>query len=90
MDITLLLDTGAAVTLLRQDVCAKVAASPNSPAQLGSWMGASLVSAGGTPLTVHGCACLTLNLGGKIFPTNFVVVSPFTSEVILGIDFLQA
>ena len=90
VDITLLLDTGAAVTLLRQDVWAKVAASPDSPAQLGSWTGASLVSAGGTPLTVHGCACLALNLGGKIFPTNFVVVSPLTSEAILGIDFLQA
>ena len=64
VDITLLLDTGAAVTLLRQDVWAKVAASPDSPAQLGSWTGASLVSAGGIPLTVHGCACLALNLGG--------------------------
>jgi len=82
----LLLDTGAAVTLLHQDVWTRIAAE--SP-DLKPWSGASLVSAGGTPLIIHGCACATLGLGGKEFQTEFVVVSPLTSEAILGIDFLQ-
>lgn len=52
--ITLLLDTGAAVTLLRQDVWAKIAAQPFV---LKPWSGATLVSAGGAPLN-HSWACI--------------------------------
>ena len=85
--VTLLLDTGAAVTLLRQDVWTKVAAQSSD---LEPWSGATLVSAGGTPLTVHGHAYVAFELGGRRFKTDFVVVSPLTSEAILGIDFLQA
>ena len=39
---------------------------------------------------MHGCTRLSLNVGGKTFCTEFVVVSPLTSEAILGIGFLQA
>ena len=85
-NLNLLLDTGAAVTLLREDVWRQIA--PQSP-KLESWDGAALVSAGGMPLTVHGCVCVNLGLGGKEFKTKMVVVSPLTSEAILGIDFLQ-
>jgi len=42
-----------------------------------------------TPLTIHGQA-IDLKLGGGKFQTDFVVVSPLTSEAISGIDFLQA
>ena len=58
--------------------------------KLEPWIGPPLVSAGGTPLTVHGHACMTLQLGGRDFLTDMVVVSPLTSEAILGVDFLQA
>ena len=84
--VTVLLDTGAAVTLLRQDVWTR--ALPQRPT-LKPWSGATLVSAGGTPLTIHGHACIDFELGGRKFHTDFVVVSPLTSEAILGIDFLQ-
>ena len=87
VNLTALLDTGAAVTLLRHDMWMNIAAQPHD---LRPWSGATLVSAGGTPLTVYGCACMGLELGGKMFWNNFVVVSPLTSEAILGIDFLQA
>ena len=43
-----------------------------------------LVSAGGTPLTVHGCTSVRLQLGEEVFVTDVVVVSPLTSEAILG------
>ena len=45
-----------------------------------------LVSAGGAPLTVHGC--VELKLGTERFVTEVVVASPLTSEAILGLDFL--
>ena len=86
-NVTLLLDTGAAVTLLRQDVWAQITAPPSD---LKPWPGAALVSADGTPLTILGCACVNLGMGGRNFRTDMVVVSPLTSEAILGIDFLQA
>ena len=84
---TLLLDTGAAVTLLRQDVLARVS---TPPPELRPWTGATLVSAGGVPLEILGCSCLSLTMGGHTFQTEFVIVSPLTSDAILGIDFLQA
>ena len=87
VEVTLLLDTGAAVTLVRQDVWSQLVTGPST---LKPWSGATLVSAGGTPLSVHGCARLGLGLGGRKFQVEFVVVSPLTSEAILGIDFLQA
>ena len=86
-EVTLLLDTGAAVTLLRHDVWTSITAKLPD---LKAWSGATLVSAGGNPLTIHGCMCMALELGGKTFQTDFVVVSPLTSEAIIGIDFLQA
>ena len=85
--VTLLLDTGAAVTLLRHDTWTRAATQSSD---LTPWSGASLVSAAGTALTIHGCACVNLELGGKKFQTNVVVVSLLTSEAILGLDFLQA
>ena len=85
--VTLLLDTGAAVTLLRHDVWMSIA---DRTPHLQPWHGATLVSAGGNPLTVHGCTSLALGLGERTLEVDFVVVSPLTSEAILGIDFLQA
>ena len=84
--LTLLLDTGAAITLLREDVWGQIAA--HSP-ELKPWPGATLVSAGGMLLTIHGCACVHLELGGRGFKTEMVVVNPLTSVAIQGIDFLQ-
>ena len=48
--LSLLLDTGAAVTLLREDVWRQLAPQPPG---LEPWPGATLVSAGGMPLNVH-------------------------------------
>ena len=86
-EISLLLDTGAAVTLLRADTWSQITAK--TPQQLRSWSTVTLVSAGGTPLTIHGCACVELELEGNTFMTDIVVVSPLTAEAILGLDFLQ-
>ena len=81
VDVSLLLDTGAVVTLLRDDTCLQVIA--NKPQHLWPWSSISLVSAA---LTVCGCATVELELKGKKCSTEIVVVSPLTSE---GIDFLH-
>lgn len=87
VDMSLLLDTGAAVTLLREDTWLQVAA--DNPQALRPWSAGKLVSAGGTPLTIHGCANIELKLGTEKFSTDVVVVSPLTSEAIIGLDFLM-
>ena len=60
--MSLLLDTGAAVTLLREDTWARAAAKHTQELQPRSTL--KLVSAGGTPLTIHGCTCVELELEG--------------------------
>ena len=87
VNISLLLDTGAAVTLLREDTWLQVAAK-DTPA-LKPWSAAKLISAAGAPLTVHGSASIELKLGNEGFITEVLVVSPLTSEAILGLDFLM-
>ena len=57
-NINLLLDTGAAVTLLREDVWKPLAPKPPT---LEPWPYCS--KCGGLPLTVHGCICVNLKLG---------------------------
>ena len=87
VQLSLLLATGAAVTLLREDTWARIAAK--KPQELKPWSTLKLVSTGGTPLTIHGSARVELELEEK-FTTEIVVVSPLTTEAILGLDFLQA
>jgi hypothetical protein len=87
VELSLLLDTGAVVTLLREDAWLRVTA--NYPQALRPWSDVSLISAGGTALTIHGCASVELELRGKKYATEIVVVSPLTSEGILGLDFLR-
>ena len=87
VSFTLLVDTGAAVTLLREDVWTQIAAHPGD---LKPWSGASQISAGGAPLTIHWSACVSLELEGRKFLTDLVVVSSLTFQAIQGIDFLLA
>ena len=87
VELSLLLDTGAVVSLLREDAWSRVTA--NNPQDLRPWSTVRLVTAGGASLTVHGCASVKLELGGNEYSTDIVVVSPLTSEGILGLNFLQ-
>ena len=85
--VSFLLDTGAAVTLLRDDTWTR--ANAKVPQELKPWSTLELVGAGGTPLTVHGSACVELELEGEVFLSDIVVVSSLTTEAILGLDFLK-
>ena len=66
MDTILLLDIGAAITLLQQEVWARITV----PTDLRPWSRTTLVS-----------AVVVQALGGKKFQTHFVVVSPLTSGI---------
>jgi len=77
VQVSLLLDTGAAVTLLREDTWSQV--TTKNPQSLRPWSALTLVSAGGTTLTVRGCASVELELGGEKFMVEIVVVSSLTS-----------
>ena len=48
-----------------------------------------LLSVDGSPLHVHGKAEVELCLAGECFKVETMVVSPLTSEAILGLDFLR-
>ena len=81
--LSFLIDTGAAVTLIHKD------AWDNMQRQLEPWAEVRLVGVDGSPLTVHGQARVDISLHGHSYPTRVVVVSPLTTEAILGLDFLQ-
>ena len=65
------------------------AVTAKTPQELRPWSALQLVSADGSPLTIHGSARVMLELEGEEFTVDTVVVSPLTSEAILGLDFLQ-
>ena len=85
--VSLLLDTGAAVTLLRKDTWDRV--TTNCSQKLTPWPAPGLVGADGSPLETQGSAHVTLELSGNLLPLDVVVVSSLTSEGILGLDFLR-
>ena len=77
------LDTGAAMTLLCLDTWAKVTA--DCLQELKRWSALKDVGVDGSPLIIYGSAALQVQIGGKQ-----AVVSPLTTEAILGLDFLHA
>ena len=85
VDVCFILDTGAAVSLLRKDVWDNV----GSEHQLSPWTGPRLVGVEGTPLEVHGVATLEISLVGKPFLVDFVVVAVLRTQSILGLYFME-
>ena len=43
----------------------------------------------GTPLKLHGCASVSVEIASCIFESMMVIVGGLTAEVILGLDFLE-
>ena len=84
-----LVDTGAATTLVSKDVWDKVATEneielnqiPGNPPRL--------VGVQGPPLQIHGTAQLQVNLSKEKFNAQILVADSLTTDVILGLDFLN-
>ena len=85
--VSLLLDTGAAVSLLRKDKWDKIAAPESS---LKPWNGPRLTGVEGSLLKVHGCYPICFRLSGEEFQWTMLIVDDLTTEGILGLDFLEA
>ena len=85
ISISFLLETGASVMLLQNDTRERVS-SRNS---LSPWSGQHLLGVDGSPLQVFCHTELQFILSEKEFIAQVVVVSPLTTEAILGLDFLQ-
>ena len=83
----LLVDTGAAVTLVRKDVWDQI--NKGRGVKLKPWEERQLVSVDGSPLHVYGSVPVDLSLAGALYQADIVVVSPLNTEAILGLDFLR-
>ena len=79
---TFIIDTGAAVTLLRKDVWDKL---PQVGKLLVPWDGSPLVGVAGNPLEVWGSVIVEVAIAGETFHTRMVVASALTAEAILGV-----
>ena len=85
---SLLVDTGAAVTLLRKDAWDRVVQATKDPPVLSPCYSLDLVGADGSPPRTYGSASVNLELNGNSLPADVVVVDSLTSEGILGLDVL--
>ena len=86
-NVKFMIDTGAAVSLIREDTWEKVAGS-NRPT-LTAWTGCQLVGAEGSPIEIKGIATLTFMIAGQRVHGDFLVTNRLNSEAILGLDFLE-
>ena len=84
------MDTGAAVTLLRKEAWETILKNfPIKAPDLIPNQSLELVVADGSALKTHGTALLTLQLNGNDIPVDVAVVSPLTTEGVLGLDFRE-
>ena len=80
-----LLDTRAAVTLMRKDEWGHISLET----ELELWTEHNLVSVDQTPLLIYGHPTVDLSLGEQTYSVDIVVVVTVTTRAILGIDFLM-
>ena len=85
-NVKFMIDTGAAVSLIREDIWKRVAGSEPT---LKAWTGCKLVGAEGSPIEINGTAALTFLIAGQKVYGEFLVTNRLNSEAILGLDFLQ-
>ena len=85
--VKFLVDSGAAVTLMRNDAWERI--NKKHPLTLKAYKTSGLVGVEGSSLTIHGCATVNLHLGNRVIETDIVVVSPLITNAILGVDFLR-
>lgn len=90
LPIEFIIDTGAAVSLLRSDIWAK-AAKLDSKLKLEEGTGQRLVGVSGIPLSIRGVGLVQLKFAEVPTPmaATFVIVDDLSVEAILGLDFLE-
>ena len=84
-----MIDTGAAVSLVRRDVWEQIVKG-DCTLVLEQWAGRRLVGVNGAPLSVSGCKKVDIFLNGMPFKVMCVVTDDIMVEAILGLDFVNA
>ena len=84
----LLVDTGAAATLINRTVWDRIC-QRNGDLQLEKVTGKRLVGVQGSPLQILGSSQVKISLSREEFESSVLVVDCLTTEVILGRDFLS-
>ena len=85
--VSILVDTGAAATVLSKEVWDRVNTTGAELDPVGAGVG--LVGVQGSPLHLHGSTQQQLQLQGESFPVKMIVADALMSDVILGRDFLK-
>ena len=84
--VRFMVDTGAAVSLIREDVRAQL--TPMGDIKLETW-NKNLVGVEGSPLSVLGATTLDVTLAGTVVSGDFLVAKALSAEAIMGLDFLE-
>ena len=84
--LTLMIDTGAAVSLLGKEEWMRLGGAKFKMEQ---WNGGTLVGVNGSPVDVEGVVSIDILVGGQRLAVEFVVVSTLSVQSLLGIDFLK-
>ena len=87
--VDFVIDTGAAVSLVRRDVWEQIVKG-DCTLVLEQWAGRRLVGVNGAPLSVSGCKKVNIFLNGMPFKVMCVVTDDIMVEAILGLDFVNA
>ena len=85
--VSFLIDTGAGVCLLKDEVWNRV--KPNGSV-LKPLKVHGLVGVDGVPIKVQGSATISLSIAGQKFNHDFVIANQITTDAIIGLDFLEA
>ena len=85
--VKFMIDTGAAVSLIREDVWSKI--SGGVVTHLSPWTGCQLVGAEGSRIQIKGVTTLVFSIAGQKVKGDFLVTNRLSSEAILGLDFLE-
>jgi len=80
-----MLDIGASLSLLKDDVCHYVA----SDSGLSAWSGHKFVGVEGSPISILGTANIDVVLSGVHAKCNFLIADTLNTQAILGLDFLE-
>ena len=81
-----MIDTGASVSLIREDAWSSLATECH---KLLPWQGCRLIGAEGSEICVKGVVTLELQIDDITVRGDFLVTSRLSSEIILGLDFLE-
>jgi len=81
-----IVDTGSFMSFLSLDFCNKhnLRIGPLLPGESRSY-----ISAGDTIITALGSTNLVLTFAGEQFPQNFQVVKKFSTDILIGVNFIR-